>query len=42
LYLQGTIKVPAPVQYAHKLAMLVGQFLHREPLNDLNELLYFL
>ncbi|XP_059490462.1 piwi-like protein Siwi [Neocloeon triangulifer] len=38
----GTIKVPAPVQYAHKLSELVGQHLHREPVPALEELLYFL
>jgi hypothetical protein len=30
------------VQYAHKLAQLVGQNLHRPPHNDLDDLLYFL
>jgi argonaute-like protein implicated in RNA metabolism and viral defense len=39
---QGTVRVPAPVQYAHKLAQLVGQNLHRPPHNDLDDLLYFL
>jgi aubergine-like protein len=40
--LQGTIRVPAPVQYAHKLAYLVGQAVHKIPSEDLEELLYFL
>ncbi|KAK9512245.1 hypothetical protein O3M35_000713 [Rhynocoris fuscipes] len=38
----GTVRVPAPVQYAHKLAFLCGQHLHRQPNEGLNELLYFL
>ncbi|TNN69054.1 Piwi-like protein 1 [Liparis tanakae] len=28
---QGIIRVPAPCQYAHKLAFLVGQSIHKEP-----------
>ncbi|XP_065335975.1 piwi-like protein Siwi [Cloeon dipterum] len=38
----GTIKVPAPVQYAHKLSELIGQHLHNEPQRDLDERLYYL
>ncbi|KAJ1526745.1 hypothetical protein ONE63_008324 [Megalurothrips usitatus] len=38
----GTVRVPAPCQYAHKLAFLVGQSLHREPSSALEDLLYFL
>ncbi|XP_069136145.1 piwi-like protein 1 [Argopecten irradians] len=38
----GTIRVPAPCQYAHKLAILVGQSIHREPSLDLADRLYFL
>ncbi|NP_001161632.1 piwi-like protein [Saccoglossus kowalevskii] len=38
----GTIRVPAPCQYAHKLAFLVGQSLHKEPHAELSDRLYFL
>lgn len=38
----GVIRVPAPCQYAHKLAFLVGQSIHREPHNSLSNLLYYL
>lgn len=38
----GTVRVPAPCQYAHKLAFLVGESLHREPAGDLQETLYYL
>ncbi|XP_050410256.1 piwi-like protein 1 isoform X1 [Patella vulgata] len=38
----GTIRVPAPCQYAHKLAFLVGQSLHKEPSLDLADKLFFL
>jgi aubergine-like protein len=38
----GTIRVPAPCQYAHKLAFLVGQSLHSEPRNSLCDRLFFL
>jgi aubergine-like protein len=38
----GTIRVPAPCQYAHKLAFLVGQSLHREAANKLFDHLYYL
>nr|BAJ07610.1 piwi [Ephydatia fluviatilis] len=39
---QGTVRVPAPCQYAHKLAYLVGESIHREPDEDLADRLYFL
>lgn len=38
----GTTRVPAVCQYAHKLAFLVGQFLHQAPSNLLEKKLYFL
>ena len=38
----GTIRVPAPCQYAHKLAFLVGQSLHEDPSLELSDKLYFL
>ncbi|KAJ9581672.1 hypothetical protein L9F63_023148 [Diploptera punctata] len=38
----GTVRVPAPVQYAHKLAFLVGQALHKIPSDGMEEVLYFL
>ncbi|KAK7794255.1 hypothetical protein R5R35_014662 [Gryllus longicercus] len=38
----GTVRVPAPCQYAHKLAYLVGQALHRSPNNSLEDYLYYL
>lgn len=38
----GTVRVPAPCQYAHKLAFLVGQCLHQAPRPDMQDLLYFL
>uniref|UniRef100_A0ACB8FYK3 Piwi-like protein 1 n=1 Tax=Sphaerodactylus townsendi TaxID=933632 RepID=A0ACB8FYK3_9SAUR len=38
----GVIRVPAPCQYAHKLAFLVGQSIHREPNLSLAENLYYL
>ncbi|KAK2837579.1 hypothetical protein Q5P01_014791 [Channa striata] len=39
---QGIIRVPAPCQYAHKLAFLVGQSLHKEPSVQLDDLLFYL
>ncbi|XP_028269817.1 piwi-like protein 1 [Parambassis ranga] len=39
---QGIIQVPAPCQYAHKLAFLVGQSIHREPSVELDDLLFYL
>ncbi|CAJ0967100.1 unnamed protein product [Ranitomeya imitator] len=38
----GTIRVPAPCKYAHKLAFLSGQFLHQEPSMQLWDKLFFL
>ena len=38
----GTVRVPAPCQYAHKLAMLVGESLHRQPAEQLANLLFYL
>ncbi|XP_055511474.1 piwi-like protein 1 [Leucoraja erinacea] len=38
----GVIRVPAPCQYAHKLAFLVGQSIHREPSLALADRLYYL
>ncbi|CAB3989275.1 piwi 1 [Paramuricea clavata] len=38
----GTIRVPAPCQYAHKLAYLVGTSIHDEPDISLADRLYYL
>ncbi|KAI3379092.1 hypothetical protein SNEBB_002778 [Seison nebaliae] len=38
----GAIRVPAPCQYAHKLAYLAGQSLHNQVHNNLQGKLYFL
>ncbi|KAM4577682.1 piwi-like protein 2 [Odontesthes bonariensis] len=38
----GTIRVPAPCKYAHKLAFLSGQYLHSEPAIQLSDKLFFL
>ncbi|KAL5017639.1 hypothetical protein ScPMuIL_007228 [Solemya velum] len=38
----GTIRVPAPCQYAHKLAFLVGESIHKEPSLELSDLLFYL
>ncbi|XP_065176641.1 piwi-like protein 1 [Sycon ciliatum] len=38
----GTIRAPAPCQYAHKLAFLVGQSLQRDPDRKLSDRLFFL
>lgn len=38
----GTIRVPAPCQYAHKLAQLVGQYIMKVPSEQLNNRLYYL
>lgn len=38
----GTIRVPAPCQYAHKLAQLVGQYIGKAPSEKLSERLYYL
>lgn len=39
---QGTVRVPSPCQYAHKLAFLVGQSIHKEPALSLSNRLFFL
>lgn len=38
----GTTRVPAVCQYAHKLAFLVGQYIHTTPNQSLQRQLYFL
>lgn len=38
----GTLRVPAVCQYAHKLAFLVAESIHRAPNNALENQLYFL
>ncbi|KAG0411858.1 hypothetical protein HPB47_010996 [Ixodes persulcatus] len=38
----GTIRVPAPCQYAHKLANLVGDSIHKEPSPLLSDRLFYL
>uniref|UniRef100_A0A0C9PZ99 PIWIL1_0 protein n=1 Tax=Fopius arisanus TaxID=64838 RepID=A0A0C9PZ99_9HYME len=38
----GTIRVPAPCQYAHKLAYLIGQNVQARPSDYLSECLYYL
>jgi len=38
----GTVRVPAPCQYAHKLVDLVGEHLHSQPSPELNHKLYYL
>ncbi len=38
----GPIRVPAPCQYAHKIAFLVGQNVHKDPAVTLRDKLYFL
>lgn len=38
----GTVRVPAPCQYAHKMVDLVGEHLHNQPSPELNNRLYFL
>jgi len=38
----GTVRVPAPCQYAHKLVDLVGEHLHGQPSPELNHKLYYL
>ena len=38
----GTVRVPAVCQYAHKLAFLTGQTLHKLPNDQLRDLLYYL
>lgn len=41
-FTQGTIKIPAPCQYAHKLAYLAGMSLHKEVNPKIQNLLYYL
>ena len=38
----GTVRVPAPCQYAHKLVDLIGEHVHKEPANSLADKLYYL
>ncbi|XP_064633620.1 piwi-like protein 1 [Lineus longissimus] len=38
----GTVRVPAPCQYAHKLAYLIGQNTHKEHSLELSDRLFFL
>ncbi|KAK9506113.1 hypothetical protein O3M35_008106 [Rhynocoris fuscipes] len=38
----GTVRVPAPCQYAHKLAYLVGESIHKEAAESLADKLFFL
>jgi len=42
LILKGTIRVPAPCQYAHKLAFLTGQYLQGDPAEELCNRLFYL
>ncbi|KAM9391772.1 piwi-like protein 1 [Pholidichthys leucotaenia] len=39
---QGVIRVPAPCQYAHKLAYLVGDHIHEEPSTAMEDYLFYL
>ncbi|XP_043967319.1 piwi-like protein 1 [Gambusia affinis] len=39
---QGIIRVPAPCQYGHKLAFLVGQSIHKQPSVKLDDYLFYL
>ena len=38
----GTIRVPAPCQYAHKIAFLIGKSVHQFPHENLKNKLHFL
>merc|ERR1719494_1283152 len=38
----GRVRVPAPCQYAHKLAYQVGEHIHKEPSDQLNDRLFYL
>ncbi|XP_076451619.1 piwi-like protein 1 [Babylonia areolata] len=38
----GTVRVPAPCLYAHKLAYLVGESIHKQPSELLSDRLFFL
>ncbi|MEQ2277330.1 Piwi-like protein 1 [Xenotaenia resolanae] len=39
---QGIIRVPAPCQYGHKLAFLIGQSIHKLPSMKLDDYLFYL
>ncbi len=39
---KGTVRVPAPVQYAHKLAYMVGESLKAKPHAELERELFYL
>uniref|UniRef100_A0A6G1SQC4 Piwi-like protein 1 n=1 Tax=Aceria tosichella TaxID=561515 RepID=A0A6G1SQC4_9ACAR len=38
----GTVRVPAPCQYAHKLALLCGEHLHSQPNAGMDDKLHYL
>ncbi|EFX88764.1 Piwi/Aubergine-like protein [Daphnia pulex] len=38
----GTLRIPAPIQYAHKLAYLVGESIMQQPHDNLSRLPYYL
>lgn len=38
----GTVRVPAPCQYAHKIAFLIGTSVHKEPHQQLTDKLFYL
>ncbi|KAE8573998.1 Putative Argonaute 3 [Halyomorpha halys] len=38
----GTIRVPAPCQYAHRLAYLIGENIHKEAAESLSDKLFYL
>lgn len=38
----GAVRVPAPCQYAHKLAFLASQYLQRDANPELERVLYYL
>jgi len=38
----GSVRVPAPCQYAHKLALLCGEHMHTQPNANLSDRLHFL
>ena len=39
---QGTVRVPAVCQYAHKLALMVGESIRKQPNKELQDRLWFL
>ena len=41
-WFQGTLRVPAPCQYAHKLAYLIGESIMHQPHPSLACLPYYL